>query len=149
MLCTIFHQWVSSKGRRIHIIVLDLSLVSVHVMSVLVCLFMVISKYWLLMHLKLPSITASPFFSASTTRLYKSMFFTLILLAVDHDVARNSLCCVVYHMLLINPTVHLWSQSHKLRDAMSVVLVLEDGSRQLLLKLRNDSNEGNLLLSTS
>ena len=70
-------------------------------------------------------------------------------LSIDHHIARNSLRCVVYYMLLINKTVHLRSQSHELRDTMSVVLVLEDGSRQLLLKLRNDSNEGNLLLSTS
>ena len=55
--------------------------------------------------------------------------------SVDHDVARNSLCCVVYHMLLINQAVHLWSQSNKLRDAMSVMLILEDGSRQLLVEV--------------
>ena len=48
-------------------------------------------------------------------------------LSIDHDVARNSLCCVVYDVLLINKTVHLWSQSNKLCDAMSVVLILEDG----------------------
>ena len=70
-------------------------------------------------------------------------------LSIDHDIARNSLRCVVYYMLLIDQTVHLWSQSYELRDAMSVVFILEDGSRQLLLKLKNDSNEGNLLLSTS
>ena len=56
-------------------------------------------------------------------------------LSIDNDVARNSLCCIVYHMLLINQAVHLWSQSNKLRDAMSVVLILEDGSRQLLVEV--------------
>ena len=56
-------------------------------------------------------------------------------LTIDHDIARNSLCCIVYHMLLINQTVHLRSQSHELRDAMSVVLILEDGSRQLLVEV--------------
>ena len=56
-------------------------------------------------------------------------------LTVNHNVARNSLCCVVYHMLLINQAVHLRSQSHELRDAMSVVLILEDGSRQFLVEV--------------
>ena len=52
-------------------------------------------------------------------------------LSIDHDVARNSLCCIVYHMLLINQAVHLWSKSNELRDTMSVMLILEDGTRQL------------------
>ena len=56
-------------------------------------------------------------------------------LSIDHHIARNSLCRIVYHMLLINQTVHLWSQSHELRNAMSVVLVLEYGSRQLLVEV--------------
>ena len=70
-------------------------------------------------------------------------------LSILHNIARNSLCCVVYHMLLINQAVHLRSQSHEFSDAMSVVFVLEYGSSNFLLKLRNESNEGNLLLSTS
>ena len=56
-------------------------------------------------------------------------------LSIDHHIARNSLCCVVYHMLLIHQAIHLRSKSHELRDAMSVVLVLEDGSRQLLVEV--------------
>ena len=56
-------------------------------------------------------------------------------LTIDNDVARYSLCCVVYDVLLIDQTVHLWSQSNELRDAMSVVLVLEDGTRQLLVEV--------------
>ena len=56
-------------------------------------------------------------------------------LTIDNDVARYSLCCVVYDVLLIDQTVHLWSQSNELRDAMSVVFVLEDGSRQLLVEV--------------
>ena len=56
-------------------------------------------------------------------------------LTIDHHIARNSLCCIVYHMLLINQTVHLWSQSHEFSDAMPVMLVLEDGSRQLLVEV--------------
>ena len=70
-------------------------------------------------------------------------------LSIDNDVARNSLCCIVYHMLLINQAIHLWSQSNKLRNAMSVVLILEYGSRQLLVEVEERLNEGNLLLSTS
>ena len=30
-------------------------------------------------------------------------------LTIDHNIARNFLCCVVYHMLLIDQAVHLWS----------------------------------------
>ena len=56
-------------------------------------------------------------------------------LTIDHHIARNSLRCVVYHMLFIHQAIHLRSKSHKLRDAMSVVLVLEDGSRQLLVEV--------------
>ena len=56
-------------------------------------------------------------------------------LTIDYHIARNSLCCVVYHMLFINQAVHLRSQSNELRDAMSVVLVLEDGTRQLLVEI--------------
>ena len=55
--------------------------------------------------------------------------------SIDHDVARNSLRCIVYYMLLINQAVHLRSQSNELRDTMSVVLILEDRSRQLLVEV--------------
>ena len=53
--------------------------------------------------------------------------------AFDHHIARYFLCCVIHYMLLINQAVHLRSQSHQLRDAMSVVFVLKDGTRQLLV----------------
>ena len=56
-------------------------------------------------------------------------------LTIDHHIARYSLCCIVYHMLLINQAIHLQSQSHELRNAMSVVLILEDGTRQLLVEV--------------
>ena len=56
-------------------------------------------------------------------------------LTVNHNVARNSLCCIVYYVFLVNQAVHLWSKSHEFCDAMSVVLVLEDGSRQLLVEV--------------
>ena len=56
-------------------------------------------------------------------------------LSIDHHIARNSLCCIVYHLLLINQTVHLRSQPNELRDAMSVMLILEDRTRQLLVEV--------------
>ena len=56
-------------------------------------------------------------------------------LTIDHDIARNTLCCVVYHMLLIDKTVHLRSQTNELSDMMSVVFILEDGTRQLLVEV--------------
>ena len=56
-------------------------------------------------------------------------------LSIDHHIVRNSLRCIVYYMLFINQAVHLRSQSNELRDAMSVVLILEDGSRQLLVEV--------------
>ena len=56
-------------------------------------------------------------------------------LSVDYYIARNSLCCIVYYLLLIDQTVHLRSQSNELSDTMSVVFVLEYGSRQLLVEV--------------
>ena len=56
-------------------------------------------------------------------------------LSVNHHIARNSLRCIVYDVLLINQSVHLRSQSHELRDAMPIVFVLEYGSRQLLVEV--------------
>ena len=56
-------------------------------------------------------------------------------LTIDHDIARNSLCCVVYDVLLIDLAIHLRSQTNELRDTMSVVFVLEDGTRQFLVEV--------------
>ena len=56
-------------------------------------------------------------------------------LSIDHHVARNSLCGVMYYILLINQAVHLRYQSNELRDAMSVMLILEYRSRQLLVEV--------------
>ena len=56
-------------------------------------------------------------------------------LSIDHNIARYSLRCIVYDVLLINQAVHLRSQTNELRDAMSVMLILEDGSRQLLVEV--------------
>ena len=70
-------------------------------------------------------------------------------LTIDHDIARNSFCCVVYHMLLINQAVHLRSEPTNSVMRCPLCLSLKMGPGSFLLKLRNDSNEGNLLLSTS
>ena len=48
---------------------------------------------------------------------------------------RNSLCHIVYYIFLINHTIHLESESHKLCDTMFVVLTLENGSRQYLIEI--------------
>ena len=56
-------------------------------------------------------------------------------LIIDHHIARNSLCCIVYDVLLVDQRVYLRSQTNELSDAMSVVLVLEDGTRQLLVEV--------------
>ena len=50
-------------------------------------------------------------------------------LSIKHHIVRNSLCCIVYHMLLIHQAIHLRSQSHELCDAMFVVFVLEEIGR--------------------
>ena len=56
-------------------------------------------------------------------------------LSIDHHIARYSLCCIVYHMPLINQAVHLRSQSNQLGDAMSVVFVLKYGSKHLFVEV--------------
>ena len=50
-------------------------------------------------------------------------------LTIDYHIARNTLCCIAYYLLLIHETIHLGSNSHELGGAMPVVLTLEDGSR--------------------
>ena len=107
------------------------------------------SKAWLLIRLKLPSITASPFFSVSTTRLYKSMFFTLILfpsITTLRGTPFAALCTTCFsstrqYIFGLSPT------SSVMRCQLCSSLKM--GSGNFLLKLRNDSSEGNLLLSTS
>ena len=56
-------------------------------------------------------------------------------LTVNHNVARYSLRCIVHDVFLIDQTVHLWSQSHEFSDAMPIMLILEYGSRQLLVEV--------------
>ena len=124
-------------------------LLSVQVMNVLVCSFVLILKAWLLMRLKLPSITASSFFSASTTRLYKSMFFTLILspsITTLRGTPFAALCTTCFsstnqYIFGLSPT------NSVMRCPLCSSLNMGPGN--FLLKLRNDSNEGNLFLSTS
>ena len=56
-------------------------------------------------------------------------------LTSDNDVPWNTLCCIVYYILLINQTLYIGSKSHELGDAMPIVLVLENGYRQLLVEV--------------
>ena len=92
---------------------------------------------FLLMRLKLPSIIAFFLLSASRTYLNKSMFlhYFSLYIYVDYYITRNSLCCIVCYILLINQTIHLGSEFHILFDAISVVLTLENGSRQFLAEV--------------
>ena len=82
------------------------------------------------------------------THVYLDIFLAHFL-TTDYLVARYSLRCVVYHMLLIHETYICC-----LRPTTSVMPCplcssLKIGPGNFLLKLRNDDNEGNLLFSTS
>ena len=57
-------------------------------------------------------------------------------LTIDYDVPWYALCRIVFYMLLINQTIHLWSEYHEIGDAMSVMLVFEYRSRQLLVEVK-------------
>ena len=54
---------------------------------------------------------------------------------IDYHITRNSLCCIVYYVLLIYQTIHLGSESHELSDTIFIVLTLEDRSQQLLVEV--------------
>ena len=56
-------------------------------------------------------------------------------LTIDYDIARYSLCCIVYNMLFIDQAIHLRSESYELGNAMPVVFILEYWSRQLLVEI--------------
>ena len=56
-------------------------------------------------------------------------------LTIDCHISWNTLCCIVYYILLIDETVHLGSKSHELGGEMSVVFILEYWSRQLLVEV--------------
>ena len=124
-------------------------LLSMQVMSILVCSIVLIANHWLLMCLKLPSITTSFLLSVSKTRLYKSMFFTLILLPsipTFHGKPFAALCITLFsstrqYILDLSPT------NSVIRCQLCSPLKMGPGS--FLLKLRKDVSEGNLLLSTS
>lgn len=68
---------------------------------------------------------------------------------VDYHVARNSARRIRCHMLLFYQAIHLRSQTNKLCYVMSVVFVLEDGSRQLLAQVEERELLRSLFLSTS
>ena len=56
-------------------------------------------------------------------------------LTIDSYVSWKALCRIVYHIILINQTIYLGPESHKLGDTMPIVLTLEDGSRQFLVEV--------------
>ena len=117
-------------------------------MRVLVCSFVMISNPWLLIRLKLPSMSASPFFSASSTRLYKLMLFTLILspsIATFRGIPFAALCTTC----LLSTRQYIFGLSNT-NSVMRCPLCssLKMGPGSFLLKLRKDENEGNLLLYT-
>ena len=108
-----------------------------------------IAKPWFLIRLKLPSMTASPFFSASRTRLYRSMFFMLIL-SPSITTFRGTLFAALCITCFSSTRPHILGLSitnSVIRCPLCSSLNIGPGS--LLLKLRNDKSEGSLLLSTS
>ena len=56
-------------------------------------------------------------------------------LTIDSYVSWKALCRIVYHIILINQTIHLGSEPHELGDTMPVVFILEDRSRQFLVEI--------------
>ena len=68
-------------------------------------------------------------------RLVKLVVFLTHSLTIDHHIARNSLCCIVHDMLLINEAAYLGSQTQELHDAMPVVFVFQNASKQLLVEV--------------
>ena len=67
-------------------------------------------------------------------------------LPIDYYISRNTLCRVVYHVLLINQTIYLGSESNELGDAMSVVLILEDGTWLFLVEVEKGCEQRELAL---
>ena len=57
-------------------------------------------------------------------------------LTVDYHASWNFLYQIVHDVNLIDKSIHLRSKSHNLRDAMSVVLILQYGSWKLLVKVK-------------
>ena len=67
--------------------------------------------------------------------LVKLVVFLTHSLTINHHIERNSLCCIVHDMLLINEVAYLGSQIQELRDAMPVVFVFQNASRKLLVEV--------------
>ena len=132
-----------------HIAIQDPSLVICAVMSVLVCSFVVISKPLMLIRLKEQSMIVYPFLSASKTRLYNLMFFTLILSPSISTLGGTyfaALCITCFsstrqYILGFRPT------NSVMRCPLCSSFKMGPGNFEL--KMRNYDSEGNLLLSTS
>ena len=48
---------------------------------------------------------------------------------LNHHVTKNTLCSIVNHIFLINQTVHLGHKSYEPHDSITIMLILENGSR--------------------
>ena len=56
-------------------------------------------------------------------------------ITVNHHVTKNTLCSIVNHIFLIDHTVHLGSKSYELHDSITIMFILENGSRYLLIEV--------------
>ena len=98
--------------------------------------------------LKVPSITASFILSATRARLYKSVFFTLILYP-SITTFRGTPLAALYTTFVSSTRQYILGLSPT-NSVMRCPLCssLKMGPSSFLLKLRKDESEGNLLLST-
>ena len=73
------------------------------------------------------------------------VFYTYSL-TIDYNIAKYSRCCVVYHILLIHETVLLLSEFHELNNTMSIVFILLNRFRQLLVKVKERGPRRELII---
>ena len=72
----------------------------------------------MLIGLKKSSINASFFLLCLKVTLVQIDILYIHSLIIDYHVPMNSLCCIVFHMLLINQTICLKSETHEFCDVM-------------------------------
>ena len=118
-------------------------LLSVPVMSIFVCSNVLIVKFWLLMRLKVPSITASFGLVASSILVQFDILY-VCLLSLDHHISKNTLCPILYHVLLINQTDIFGLRPMNSLKRWSLCSSFKIGPDNFL-KLRNGCNIGNFL----
>ena len=56
-------------------------------------------------------------------------------ITIEYHTTKYSLGRTEYYVFLINQAVHLGSETHELRDTMSVVFILKYRTRQLLVEV--------------